>query len=354
MHLIALLIALPLWAGGASRAAAQAPLKGEVTTTAENGFARLLFKFQDEIEAQVRLANNILTINFPRPVEVSIDRIAQHGGGYISVARRDPDGKGIRVALARKVTLSSMAAGERLFVDLLPDTWVGLPPGLPRDVIDELARRAREGERRQRSQRALAQQQKAVQVRVRAITQPTFTRYVFDLPELIGVSADNTREKLTLTFDGALRFDLADVKATLPPMIESIDSESDIDSALVRFTFSARVDVRTFREDNSFVVDVEHNERRNARQEGSVNTDELSLMAAELAERANERGKAAPKGSAQKSPLAKGAAAPPPAPPPQQPQSQPPPQAEQSPAQQPQPPQQAAAPPLPPAQPQAG
>ena len=114
----------------------------------------------------------------------------------------------------------------------------------------------------------------------------------------------------------------------------------------MRFTFSARVDVRTFREDNSFVVDVETNERRNARPDGSVRSDELSEMAAELAERANERGKAAPKGSAPKS-AGKGAAAPPPAQPPQQPQpqSQTQPPAQQTPAQQ-----QAAAPPPPPAQ----
>ena len=73
--LIALLIALPLWAGLTATAHAQA-LKGEVSTTVENGYARLLFKFEDEIDAQVRLANNILTINFPKPVDVSIERIA--------------------------------------------------------------------------------------------------------------------------------------------------------------------------------------------------------------------------------------------------------------------------------------
>jgi hypothetical protein len=124
-------------------------------------------------------------------------------------------------------------------------------------------------------------------IRVRAITQPTFTRYVFDLPELIGVSADNARDKLTLTFDAMLRFDLADAKATLPPVIESVDSEPDHDAVLVRFTFSARVDVRTFREDNSFVVDVEAAERKAARRDDSVRSDELSSMGAELSERAN-------------------------------------------------------------------
>ncbi len=293
--------------------------------------------------SEVKLSNNILTISFSRPVDISIDRVSSNAAGYLSAARRDPDGKGVRIALARKVTMNSMAAGERLFVDLLPDTWVGLAPGLPRDVIDDLARRAREAERRVRQQRALAQQNKAAPIRVRAITQPTFTRYVFDLPELTGVSADNTREKLTLTFDAMLRFDLADAKATLPPMIESIDSETDHDAVLVRFNFSQRVDVRTFREDNSFVVDVEPADRKTARQDGSVRSDELATVSAELAERA----KAAPNVSAPKSaPARKGAPAPEqraePVQPPAQPQ-QPPAQPQQPPAQQ-----QAAAPAPPP------
>ena len=41
-------------------------------------------------------------------------------------------------------------------------------------------------------------------IKVRASVQPTFTRYVFDLPELIGVSADSTKDKLTLLFDAEL------------------------------------------------------------------------------------------------------------------------------------------------------
>ena len=48
-----------------------------------------------------------------------------------------------------------MAAGERLFIDLLPDSWTGVPPGLPKEVIEDLARRAREAERNLRAQRQL-------------------------------------------------------------------------------------------------------------------------------------------------------------------------------------------------------
>jgi hypothetical protein len=147
------LIALAL---ATSSAAAADAIKGEVSAVTENGFTRLVFVLSDDIEPQVRVANNVITITFQRPVDINVDRISVNAGGYISVARRDPDGKAVRLALARKVTVNSMAAGERLFVDLLPDTWSGLPPGLPRDVIEELARRAREGEKQMRQQRLLA------------------------------------------------------------------------------------------------------------------------------------------------------------------------------------------------------
>src|SRR5205807_2260079 len=91
----------------------------------------------------------------------------------------------------------------------------------------------------------------------------------------------------TRTFDALLRFDLADAKATLPPAIEAIDSEPDQDAVLVRFKFSSRVDVRTFREDNSYVVDVGPADAKPARQEGAARSDDLAALAVELMARKN-------------------------------------------------------------------
>ena len=68
-------------------------VKGEVSAVVENGFARLVFVTSEEVESQVRVANNIITISFQRPVDVTVDRINATAGGYISAARRDPDGK---------------------------------------------------------------------------------------------------------------------------------------------------------------------------------------------------------------------------------------------------------------------
>jgi len=268
-------------------ASAAQMIRGEVGAAVENGFARLIFTFTDDVDAQVKVANGIVMITFNQPVYVVVDKLDANATGYIGAARRDPDGKGIRIALARKVTVNSMAVAEKLFVDLLPDTWTGLPPGLPREVIEDLARRAREADKKLRQQRALARQSRMKSIRLRVASQPTFTRYVFDLPELVGVAANTGKNSLTVTFDALLNFDLADARAMLPATVGAIDSKVEQDTSAVRFTFTDRVDVRTFREDLSFVVDVTPMATKSPRPEASVKSDELSALAAELAARAN-------------------------------------------------------------------
>jgi tetratricopeptide (TPR) repeat protein len=266
-------------------AAAQQPVKGQVSGTVENGFARIVFTLAEDVESQVKAGNGIIVISFRRPVDIAVDRLSTSLSGIVSGARRDPDGKGLRIALANKVTVNSIAAAERLFVDLLPENWNALPPGLPREVIEDLARRARDADQKVRQQRLLARQSKMTPIRVRIATQPTFTRYVFELPELIGVSANNSKDKLTLTFDALLKFDLADAKAALPGVIGAVDTEIDQDSAVVRFIFAGKVDVRTFREELSYIVDVTPMESRSERQERAIKPDELSATAMELAAR---------------------------------------------------------------------
>jgi tetratricopeptide (TPR) repeat protein len=238
-------------------AAHAAPVKGEVVVTSSGGYVRLVFSLAEETEAEVRLANGIVIIAFKSPIDVSVDHIATKSGGFVGAARRDPDGAGIRLALTRKVTVNSMAAGEKFFVDLLPEGWAGLPPGLPQEVVDELARRAREADKKMRQQQKLAALKQQPPVRVRVGTQPTFTRYIFELPGLIPVATNRVEDGLTLTFDAPLRFDLADAQGALPPTVGAIEAVTAADPPAVRFAFLGKVDVRTFREDNNYVVDIQ-------------------------------------------------------------------------------------------------
>ena len=234
------------------------PVKATLAATVNAGYARLIFDMSEYDDASVRVANNVLVITFKRPIDVSVDRLTTQIPDYIGAARRDPDGKGIRVALSQQVKVNATPADEKLFIDLLPASWSGQPPSLPPEVIADLARRAREADRLVRKERQAVAQQRATAepVRVHVATQPTFTRYIFAIPANTSVSSDRVKERLTLTFDAPIKFDLADAVAALPRAIGGVDAELRDDAALVRFNFLAKVDVRTFRDDGSYVVDV--------------------------------------------------------------------------------------------------
>ncbi len=272
------------------------PIKARLTVDVSGGYARLIFNTTDDIDAAVRVAGNVMIISFQRPIDVSVDRLATQAPDYIGAARRDPDGKAIRVALAQKLKVNSMSAGEKFFVDLLPDSWVGAPPGLPQDVVEELARRAREAERLMRQERQMAERKKPAPVRVHVATQPTFTRYVFNLPDQTSVSADSAKDRLTLTFDAPLKFDLADAQAALPRAIGAINSELEDASAIVRFNFVARVDLRTFRDDKGYVVDVVGANAKPDEQSEAPADGAQPAAAPETTPPANSKGEAAPNG----------------------------------------------------------
>jgi hypothetical protein len=252
-------------------------LRGEATVTTTGGFGRIVIRLPVEVESQVRMSSNILVIQFKQPVDVPVDRLGSGASEYIGAARRDPDGKALRFALAQKVRISSMTAGERLFVDLLPQSWTGEPPGLPREVVEELAKRAHDAEQQARRRLALEQAKKIPPVPVRVASLPTFTRYIFELPELTGVTADRGKGRLTLSFAKPLRFDLSDAKLAQPKAVADVTASSTDDIATVRFALSQPVDIRTFREDSNFVVDVTPIDAQSA---GSAKTGPLAGLVA--------------------------------------------------------------------------
>lgn len=251
-HVAAMALALSV----APPAHADDPVKGTVSVFTDGGYTRLLFRLEEEVPARINVAGTIMVISFKKPVQIGVERLNDSARDYISVARRDPDGTAIRIALARKVKVNTIKAGERFYVDLLPDNWTGMLPGLPQEVVDDLARRAREAEQLLYQHKIIAKQKEPSLMRVRVARLPTFIRYVFEMPDTANVVPEEGEGKLTLNFDQAVRWDLADAKATMPPTLEAIDAAHEFNSATVTFTLNGAPEVRTFREDRSIVVDV--------------------------------------------------------------------------------------------------
>jgi tetratricopeptide (TPR) repeat protein len=253
---VAPLLAASFLIGFSAPARAADAVRGEATFSAAGGFARLVIKLGEDVPSEVTTAGSILVIRFDRAVDVPVDRVPEGGPDYVNSARRDPDGGAIRLSLARRVTVNTMNAGERTFIDLLPEGWKGPPPSLPMDVVKELAERARVAERALRAQRAAAESKKRPQIRVRASMQPTFVRFVFEMPDGVGVSSVLNEQKLTLAFNANLNFDLADAVVAAPPNVASIKQKGDIDQTSVEIALIGDSDVHSFRDDKNYVVDI--------------------------------------------------------------------------------------------------
>lgn len=247
------LLLLALTFPGASHAQA---IRGEASFAAAKGYARLVLKLDDDVDSEVTVAGTILVIRFKRPVDIPVDKLSEAVPDYVGSARRDPDGLAIRLALARKVSVNTMTAGERVFIDLMPDGWKGPPPGLPQDVVRDLAERARAAERALREERTLEASKKRPPVRVRASVQPTFVRYVFELPDGANVSSALNEQKLALLFKPALTFDLADAKLVAPANVASIAQKRESDGSRVEIKLIGDVDVHSFREEKNYIVDI--------------------------------------------------------------------------------------------------
>src|SRR5712664_1138610 len=274
------LILIALMFSGASQAE---PVKGEASFSAGGGYARLVFKLAEFVDAEVIAAGSIVVVRFKRPVDIPVDQLTDAVPDYVGSVRRDPDGSAIRLSLRRRVTINTMTAGERVFVDLLPDTWSGHPPGLPPEVIRELSERARAAERALRQQRATAEAQQRPPVRIRASVAPTFVRFVFETPDGVGVSSVLNDQKLTLFFNAALTFDLADAKLAAPSNIASINQKVEGETSAVEVMLIGDVDVHSFREDKNYIIDVAYQQ-----------TEKPALLPSPVAEASHAPATAAP------------------------------------------------------------
>ncbi|WP_293863792.1 tetratricopeptide repeat protein [uncultured Alsobacter sp.] len=224
--------------------------------TEMNGYARAVFTFDTLPKATVRVSNGILIVAFDKPVSVSISKLQAELPSYVSAVRLDPDGRGVRMALARPVRPNMMEAGEQLFLDLLPETWKQAPPALPQEVVDDLSRRAREAEEIARRLMRKKASEEPRDLAFRIGTTPTFTRVIFEVPAVAPVSFKRDGEAVELLFDSNLKIDAGRLKSVLPASVKAVEAVSASSALRLTLTVPTDVDVRGFREDETYVVDI--------------------------------------------------------------------------------------------------
>ncbi len=246
----------------AAQAAADAgPEAGQVNIKLEKNYARMIFSFARRPGHNVNssvLNSGVLVLKFDRPVDVNMNGVAERLPTYVTTVRRDPDGKSLRFALARKIWVNTAEAGNDLYVDLLPEPWIGAAPPLPADALAEIMREAEEKERLQkvkaeRSGRAID----LGDVKVRTSEAPTFTRLEFLWRDKVPTSLKRDGDRLDIVFDRMGKIDLGQVKVRMPRFVEDI-SVAEVDARMVvSMKVDTMRDVRLFEEGNAVYVDIQ-------------------------------------------------------------------------------------------------
>jgi hypothetical protein len=267
-NLLALCLALVAPALATSVAAAQTIITpqaieaGRVDVRDDGRFARIVFSFEQRPKHQMSAQNGVLVIRFERTIDISVDALTRELRNYVSSARRDPDGTAIRIALSRKVRINSAEAGNQLFVDLLPEPWVGGAPALPAEVVAELQRRAEEAERLRREEEA-RQRRRAIRspIDLTIGEAPTFTRLEFRSSERVVATVSRGPREVRISFERVGVIELGPIRARLPRFLDGIRTEDGDDRLIIVLDVDAVRDVRSFEDANAFVVDIMGPER---------------------------------------------------------------------------------------------
>lgn len=249
-------------AGLCLAAPAFAEEQGQLFATQEDGYGRLILSFpgRDDLpEYTMRIENGVLSLEFEEMVSIILPDVGTTMAPYLSVARVDPDGMGLRLGLRSAFNFNRIEAGEKLFIDLLPETWQGMPPALPQDVIDELAERARLAAiAAERERKAAEVVSLDPQASIRVGRNPTFLRVQFDWT--VPTIAEYVQEATTshIAFEWPVELDLRDLAADLPPEIASVENSVTPDGSLVTLTLAEGITPRFYENSpRQFILDID-------------------------------------------------------------------------------------------------
>ena len=148
-----------------------------MTVDTAQGYARILFTFATPAPVAATVADGVVTIRLGRPITTNIDTFTESLGPYVSGGRRDPDGLTYRFALKNPVSLHNSTQANQTAVDLVPESFKGVPPDLPPPPPPVV------------KGKELPDLTKLPVIKLRVGEYSNFTRLVFDWPTTVAYTA---------------------------------------------------------------------------------------------------------------------------------------------------------------------
>lgn len=239
VFLFALLLAAPL-----ERARSQAaPERDIVAVDKSGGYARIFFTFQTPAPVTASVADGVLTIRLTRTVNTTIDRFTESLAAYVSSGRRDEDGLTYRFALSRPLGLHTSTQGNKSVVDLIPDSYQGVPPDLPPPPPTVV-------------KREVPDISKLPVIKVRVGEYTNFTRLVFDWPASVAYEAYPGQGRISVKFETYARPDFTMLESRKPAWVKSAGWRIEGTSTIVEFETDGESAYHDFRDGTKIAVDI--------------------------------------------------------------------------------------------------
>jgi hypothetical protein len=211
-----------------------------ISTTA--GYARLLFSFREATPISASVSDGVLTIRLGRSIDLTVENLIARLAPYVTSGRRDDDGLTYRLALANPVALHSSTQGNLTAIDLVPDSFKGVPPDLPAPPPPP-----------KKEPPKLAD---LPTIKLRVGEYSNFTRLVFDWPQEVAYTVYPGQGRISVRFETAAKPDFSMLEMRSPPWVKSAGWRLDGAETVVDFETDPESAFHDFRDGNKIAIDV--------------------------------------------------------------------------------------------------
>ncbi len=229
---------------------AQAPARVEVERLGETARLRIVLPESagGDLTAQAEIAANMVVVaRLSDSIDADLATLRQQAPDYIAMARLDPDGMTLRLALNTALEPRISVSHNIIAIDLAPP---GAPP--QPDIVSPYER-ARTAEARAQAEAAAAAAAAAravppppaLPVTLRVGEASDYTRLAFQWPEDVTYSLSEDEGRAVLTFARAAEIDIAGLRAAPPRFVDAV-TRLEADGLSLAFILAPQVEARVW------------------------------------------------------------------------------------------------------------
>jgi len=219
-------------------AAAAETARVEFGVTEDADGARIALKKQGDApipRASAQVAGGVLTVRFEAPVEADVSGLPKAAPRTIAAARRETDGKSVRISLRRALQAQVTQGDAEALVTLTPTTTP-----ITVEAVSSIERAP-----------------PATNATLSIGSRPDLTRLSFHFTGQVSVTPVRRGSRLELRFSRPAEIDLAQLRATPPLFVRGAERVTQSGGRLViALTLEEGVKVRHFVEGSRIVVDL--------------------------------------------------------------------------------------------------